>query len=496
MQTVHVRVNDAATGQPTPVRVRFTGPDGTYYPPLGRLARFATETGVDVGGNVLIGGEAFAYIDGTCEVPLPPGRIAVAVSKGPEFRPVRTEVNLPPGKLALRFEVERWADLRAEGWYSGDTRAHYLTPHGALLEAAAEDLAVVNLLALESRESGAQGQYAALSGILAFSGQRPALESPGYLVVVNTLNQHPVLGRLLLLNCHRPVYPLTFGGEGGLDDWRLADWCDQCHRKAGLVVGDGFFGQPHGELLADLILGKVDALQLGEFENPNPDADAEDETVLSDWYRLLGCGFRVPLTGGSGKSSNREVLGDPRTYARLSPGQELNYKNWSEAVRAGRTFVSSGPLLTFQANEAEPGGVVRLPAEGGKVRVRATAQSLLPFDRLEVLINGGIVRTCPTGSSPSATLDFELPVSASAWLVARCCSPGVAAQSSPVYVEVVDRPLRPDAGVMGWFAGYVDTMLNWVERKARCANDRQRERLADVFTSARAELLRRQARDH
>jgi hypothetical protein len=90
MQTVHVRVNDAATGRPTPCRLRITGPDGTYYAPFGRLAEFATNMGVDVGGNVLIEHEAHAYIDGTCEVSLPPGRLTVTVSKGPEYIPLRT----------------------------------------------------------------------------------------------------------------------------------------------------------------------------------------------------------------------------------------------------------------------------------------------------------------------------------------------------------------------------------------------------------------------
>jgi hypothetical protein len=38
--TVHLRVNDAATGQPTPVRLRISGPDGQTFAPLGRLTRF------------------------------------------------------------------------------------------------------------------------------------------------------------------------------------------------------------------------------------------------------------------------------------------------------------------------------------------------------------------------------------------------------------------------------------------------------------------------
>src|SRR6266481_1695136 len=97
LQQVHVRVNDAATGMPTPCRVRFTDAAGRYYAPYGRLTEFATEMGVDVGGNVLVGDEAFAYIDGSCEIVLPPGLLRVAISKGPEYKPIETTMTLNPG---------------------------------------------------------------------------------------------------------------------------------------------------------------------------------------------------------------------------------------------------------------------------------------------------------------------------------------------------------------------------------------------------------------
>src|SRR5947209_17268875 len=112
LQTVHLRVNDAATGQPTPVRLRVTGPDGTYYPPFGHSADFAIGRGEDVGGNVMVGTERWAFIDGTCEIALPPGAITVEARKGPEYRPLRETVQLPAGKLALRFAVERHCDWR------------------------------------------------------------------------------------------------------------------------------------------------------------------------------------------------------------------------------------------------------------------------------------------------------------------------------------------------------------------------------------------------
>src|SRR5262249_29009191 len=152
-------------------------------------------------------------------VPLPTGTVIADLWKGPEYRPQTVETTLAAGKLALRLSVERWTNLREQGWYSGDTRAHYLSPAGALLEAAAEDLAVVNVLAFETRVTDQFGKIVpAIPNILDFSGQKPAIELAGHLVAVNTYNTHPVLGSLGLLNTHRAVYPLSFAGPDGADD--------------------------------------------------------------------------------------------------------------------------------------------------------------------------------------------------------------------------------------------------------------------------------------
>src|SRR5205823_11295612 len=127
-----------------------------------------------------------------------------------ECRPLREVVQLPAGKLALRFVIERRIDVTEAGWYAGDVRAHGLTPHATLLEAAAENLAVVHLLAREAPLLAADGQsYVTHPNLIAFSGQQPCLEREGHAVCVGTLNRHPVLGTLALLHCHRVVYPLS-----------------------------------------------------------------------------------------------------------------------------------------------------------------------------------------------------------------------------------------------------------------------------------------------
>src|SRR5262249_42878961 len=152
---------------------------GEYFAPFGRLTEFATGRNQDVGGNLLLGRKAYAYIDGTCEVALPPGPVHVEIHKGPEYTPQHLEMSLGPGKMALRLGVGRWIDVRKAGWSSGDTRTPFLTPPAALLEAAAEAVAVVTLLATECPLPPPAGTgVSAIPNILAFSGQRPALETP------------------------------------------------------------------------------------------------------------------------------------------------------------------------------------------------------------------------------------------------------------------------------------------------------------------------------
>jgi hypothetical protein len=468
LRTVHVRVNDAVSGQPTPVRLRLSDPAGNYYAPFGRLADFLTARGEDVGGNLLWDGKQYAYIDGTCEVRLPAGPLLVEVRKGPEFETLRSEINLGAGQMALRLAMTRRHDLRAAGWYAGDIRAHYLSPHGALLEGAAEDLAFVNLLALE--DDWPRG----ISNILAFSGQTPALAMPGCQVIVNSLNRHPTLGALGLLNCHRVVFPLSFGGGDAFDDWSLADWCGQCHRKGGLVVWSAFFESRapnllRGEAPADVILGKIDALEI-------------TDVFSEDWYTFLNAGCWLPLAGGSGKMTNREVLGTFRTYAQLQ-GEEPTYKNWIEAIRAGRTFATCGPLLEFAVNGQGPGATIDLDSAEQKIQVRLSAGSEDEPGLLEIVANGE-VREVSGG-------EMELCLPQGGWVAARCrerTSGRVLAHTSPVFVQVQGRPRAAEVEAIAKLNAHLDSMLAWVEHVARCATEAPRAHLRDIFSTAQKAL--------
>jgi hypothetical protein len=448
MLNVHLRITDAATGQPTPVRVRVVGPDGrAHFPPLGRSAEIPGGRNEDVGGHLRLGRERWWYIDGACEIPLPPGvPLRVQATKGPERVPLDETVTLGVGQISLRFALKRWTDSRADGWASVDTRCHFLPPHAALLEAQAEGLDVVNVLATSFMVLALDANtYTTTPNLLAFSGQTPALERDGCQVVVNTLNAHPVLGKVALLNSHRPVFPLTFGGED-TDDWGVCDWCDQCHRKKGLTVWVDAFepsaGVTGGEALVAAILGKIDAIEVASEQRKVP---------LLPWvYRLWDAGYLVPLVGASAKDSNRGVLGSVRTYARA---EEVG---WLDAVRAARTFVTTGPLLT-------------LTRDGDRVRASALAQGTLT--PVEIVANGQVIAT---GESTAEA------VVGPGWVAVRCPAQSGFAHTSPV---AVGEPVRKPEAIAA-LRGLVLQTREWAETYGQYANPKRKQALLDRCAEA------------
>ena len=485
MMTVHLRINDSATGQPTPVRLRITGPNGEYFAPFGRLAEFATGKNEDVGGNLWLNRERWCSIDGACEIQLPSGvPLRIQALKGPEFTPLDEIVTLGPGQMALRFAITRWSNVREQGWHPGDTRVHFTTPHSAALDAAAEDVTIVNLLACEQRIPGLDGHtYPTHTNLTAFSGQQPALQTHSTLVAVNTLNIHPVLGRMALLHSHRAVYPLSFGGADHSDNWSVSDWCDQCHRKNGLAVWVDPFepesGILGGEALVALINGKIDAIEY--------DGHTRKQPLIPWWYRLLNVGFAVPLVAGSGKDRNTIALGSPRTYACVL-NEPLTYGNWINAIRVGRCFVTNGPMLTFHVDDVQPGGRIAVSNPEQSLKIRASAESLFRFDKLEVVVNGEIIATAPGAERAGrwhAALELDYTVVQTGWLASRCSgscgllapSQPLFAHTSPVYVTVANRPLTLRPLPMQLLRQAVESTRSWIDEHGRFTDEKAKTKL-------------------
>jgi hypothetical protein len=282
-----------------------------------------------------------------------------------------------------------------------------------------------------------------------------------------------------LLHGHRPVFPLAFGGPDHPDDWSVCDWCDQCHRKGGLVTWVEPFA-PGGEALAALLLGKIDAIEADDRPRRVP--------LLVWYYRLLNLGVRVPLVGASGKESNSTPLGRVRTYARLPVGEPVTLSGWAAAVRAGRCFATAGPLLAFTVNGRDPGEAVEVPGPGERLSVVATARSRTPFDRLEVVADGDVIATAAPADG-TATVEVAVERSHAGWLAARTVGAGGGfAHTGPISVTVPGQPFPHRRMFAPLVRQSLDHTRDWVETVGRFADPRSRDRLLTRLDEAAAIL--------
>ncbi|HEX3146763.1 MAG TPA: CehA/McbA family metallohydrolase [Gemmataceae bacterium] len=480
---VHVRVIDSATGKPTPVRIRIAGPDGKYLQPMGRPPDFPVARNEDVGGHVYVGGKHYAYIDGGAEFPLPTAvPLSVEISKGPAFTPIRETVTLGEGQLTLRFAICKWAGDQWSDLVAADSRCHFLSPHAAQLEAKAEGIDFVNLLATVQDYPSHDGHmYRTIPNMAAFSGQSAALDG----VYVNTFNVHPALGHLSLLNCHRAVFPLTFGHNDETDDWSLSDWCDQCHRKKGLVVWSDAYrsasGLVGGEALINTILGKVDAIEFDALERTS--------SLLPIWYRLLNAGLRLAPIGGSAKDNNRGVIGSMRT---LTPvGDARSYSEWVEHVRGGRAVVTNGPFLRLTVDDQPFQSQFQIKS-GQPLRLRAFAESALPFEKLELIANGSTIGASKaTGDGiMSAVIEAEHIFAAGGWVAARCwgSTHSAFAHTAPVFIEVDSTPTPRQPTAVAALLREIADVREWIENVGRFTIPKRRDHLLALCDTATEKL--------
>ncbi len=421
---------------------------------------------------------------GRFEADLPVGTVYAEVVRGFEYTPARAALTVAPGQRELRLEVRRWTDIRRRGYYSGDVHVHFLDPVTASLEAGAEDLNVTEILAAQWGRLYTNVEH----GI----GGEASSSTAENIIRIDSENRHHMLGHLFLLGLNQPVLPLSSGGPtedelGGWDEVALADWCDRCRAQGGMVATQ-FTPTPHAEVVADIILGKIDVTEVRWFNfTPYVPPDGHwGETPFAfpgvqQWYRYLNCGYRLPAVGGTDKMTNAVPVGALRTYARLKADEEFNYRSWCQAVKQGRTFVSSGPMIELELEGRQPGDEIRLPAGGGTLQVVAKASSALPFESIEIVQNGKVIAQKSADSGGlSAAITASLQVTESCWIAARCYGReklwvvwpiDVGAHTSPVYVTVDDRrqTSAQDASYLltlleGGLA-YLDNLAAWRDDK-------------------------------
>ena len=482
-QWMKVTVKDSSSKKPVPVRIHFSGPRGEYIAPYGHHAQINVGWFHDYGADVQVGGRNFAYVPGEFTSDMPVGEVYVEISKGFEYQPIRKKVTIKPGQKVLELTIDRALDWRQEGWVTADTHVHFLSPHTSALQAQGEGVNIVNLLA---------SQWGRLfTNVGDFRGRVGVLEEDT-IVYVGTENRNHMLGHMSMLGTEGlPVYPMCAGGPseawlGDPDFVTLAEWALENKRKGGVVIRPHYPQCGHTEDPVPIIKGLVDALEIRGLRG--------SDFPTQEWYRYLNCGYPVAVVGGTDKMGAQCVLGWMRTYALLDSKRPFTYDNWAKAVRAGRTFSTTGPLIDLTVDGRRIGQSIKLPSSGGTLEVQARAQSVWPLGKIEIVHNGRVV-AAEQAKEGKLMLRASAKVSASCsgWIAARCSGldghPGgyIAAHTSPVYLKV-GRTRAFDAPAAQHMLGLVQGGMEYLNTLATVFDESSRKRMVKLFKEVQQEL--------
>jgi hypothetical protein len=207
---------------------------------------------------------------------------------------------------------------------------------------------------------------------------------------------------------------------------------------------------------------------------------------FKNYYALLNCGFRLRPTAGTASGVHPVPLGFGRVYVHLPDG--FTYEEWLKGLNAGRSFVTTGPMLFVEVNQQPPGSTIA----GDKLqsfRISGKAVSAAPLQRIEVIVNGQVQATIqPQNRRTIAgayenTIDHAVPNLVSSWTAVRCFeSHGDNrvrfAHTAPFYIERKTEPLRPRKEEVQYLIDRVESLLRRdAEVLPQAALDEYREAL-------------------
>ena len=110
------------------------------------------------------------------------------------------------------------------------------------------------------------------------------------------------------------------------------------------------------------------------------------------------------------------AIGSTRVY--VNPDGKFNADSYLQALKEGKSFVSNGPLLEFEAAGKGPGEAIE--SKDGSAQWTATVHSALPFSSLEIFVNGVVVQTFDGHSEPgSKKYQGSVEIPSGGWITAR-----------------------------------------------------------------------------
>jgi hypothetical protein len=252
---------------------------------------------------------------------------------------------------------------------------------------------------------------------------------------------------------------------------------------------------------------------------------------LNVWYHTLNCGMTSRI---SGETDFPCIYGDKvglgRIYVKLGEGEELNYDNWVQGLKTGRSYCGDGlsHILDFRVNGVavgEPGSAGKISTvaleKSGMVQVEFDVSAYLADDQptpeteairgkrldekpywnlersrvgktrrvpVEVIVNGKPVATREIEADGALqSLQIPVEIQQSSWVAVRIF-PSV--HTNPIWVEVEGKPVRASRQSAQWCLDAVDVC--WNQKKGNI-RESEREAAQKAYDHARETYRRAMA---
>jgi hypothetical protein len=366
------------------------------------------------------------YIDGEYRTRLPTGDYSLVVTKGIEYRFATKRFRIEDDStLDLAIDLERWINMPSQGWVSGDIHVHIPRRDSAdnralWLQAHAEDLHVASSLKMgniaETRFPqsywGNDGKYGSNQRFVVAGQEDPRSAVRGHTIHLNLTEPARNPDRYLL---YHEVFEKV-AERGGISGYAHL-------KRLGAPVGMAL-DVPYG------LVKFIEVLQRGRLGT-------------NVWFDFLNLGYKIAPAAGSDVPYGARI-GDVRSY--VNTKDAAIPESWFAGLSDAHTFVTNGPILSFEINGFGMGDNVSI-SSGERLTINAEASINPDIDQLarfELIEQGDVIReVISDAGSDELKLSHELTAEHGTWFVVRAYGKNqkagdgsVAAVSAPIYVSV------------------------------------------------------------